>query len=168
MTDINIEKDDELLEDVEEDEKKNSRSRKTKGRGFGQSSQKDQEDRYTGNQANFETLDDGSKSGPLKSIEGYIIFVTGVHEEATEDDLLDKFSEFGEVKNLQLPLDRRTGFVKGYALLEYATVEEAEAAIKGLDNKEFMDHTIHVDWAFSKGASKSRTSGRGNKRFTRH
>ena len=59
-------KDDELLEDVEEDStKENARSRRTKGRGFG-SNQKDQEERYTGNQANFETLDDDSKTGPLK------------------------------------------------------------------------------------------------------
>jgi RNA-binding protein 8A len=51
-----------------------------------------------------------------------VICVTGVHEEAQEDEIVDKFSEFGDVKNIQMNLDRRTGFVKGACVCECVCV----------------------------------------------
>jgi len=169
--------DDEEVNDAQKGQRKAKGSktddsgRKLKGRGFGNDNDESIEERYSGKSSEFEQIDDQNTTGPLRSVEGWLIFITGVHEEASEDDIHDKFSEFGEVKNLHLPLDRRTGFVKGYALVEYETKEEAEEALKATDGTDFMESVIHVDWAFSRGpsgkAGKSKNTGRGAKRYTR-
>ena len=125
--------------------------RRVKGRGAMGSSATT----MTGSDQQFESIQSkGSTRGPLKSVEGWIIFVTGVHEEAQEEDVHDKFADFGDIRNLHLNLDRRTGFVKGYALIEYANQSEAQGAIDEMDGAVIMGQPIHVDWAFRAGPSR--------------
>mmetsp|Transcript_29026 Transcript_29026/g.67556 ORF Transcript_29026/g.67556 Transcript_29026/m.67556 type:complete len:148 (+) Transcript_29026:106-549(+) len=136
----------------DEPEERRGGSRKVKGRGAAAD-----DDRYAGSAGVFEGLaDDGDDSGPAKSIEGWVVLVSGVHEEAQEDDVFEAFATFGDIKNLHLNLDRRTGFVKGYAFIEYDKKQEAAASIKGMDGQTLLDSRLSVDWAFAKGPGAAR------------
>ncbi|CAE8643361.1 unnamed protein product [Polarella glacialis] len=135
-------------EEVPEEGTKTS-GRKVKGRGG------ENDDRYAGKAGQFDSLQQGDEEGgPARSIEGWVVIVSGVHEEAQEDDVFEAFSEFGEIKNLHLNLDRRTGFVKGYAFIEYESKQEADAAIKGLDSQALLDQKLSVGWAFTKAGGR--------------
>eukprot|EP00475_Leptophrys_vorax_P005747 TRINITY_DN13477_c0_g1_i2.p2 TRINITY_DN13477_c0_g1~~TRINITY_DN13477_c0_g1_i2.p2 ORF type:complete len:223 (+),score=1.98 TRINITY_DN13477_c0_g1_i2:68-670(+) len=136
-------------------------ARRTKGRGFRDAMEVERGGDRVGGRG-FESLDSSGGPGPQRSVEGWIVLVTGVHEEAQEDDVHEMFAEFGEIKNLHLNLDRRTGFVKGYALVEYETRQEAAAAIEQLNGADLLTQPVAVNWAFVAGP-KGRGGGGGRR-----
>jgi RNA-binding protein 8A len=70
--------------------------------------------------------------------------------------------------SLTLAIQRRTGNVLGYSLIEFETKDEAQKAINNINGKEFMENILSVDFAFiapPKISKSSRHSSRsGGKR----
>ena len=66
------------------------------------------------------------RPGPPKSVEGWFLLVTGVHEEAQEDDIWDAFTEYGQVKSVCVNLDQKTGLVNGYTMVEFEKFADAQ------------------------------------------
>jgi len=82
-----------------------------------------------------------------------------------EDDIRTLCSEFGEIKELKLITDFATGRSKGFAFVEFATKEAADAAIAALDQKEIDGRAIFVKVAKPKAPRGDRPSfGRGGDR----
>jgi len=75
------------------------------------------------------------------------VYVGNLSYEVTQSDLTDTFAEYGTVKRVQLPTDRETGRLRGFAFVEMETDAEEEAAIAALDGAEWMGRDLKVNKA---------------------
>jgi RNA recognition motif-containing protein len=93
------------------------------------------------------------------------IYVGNLSYEVTEADLTDVFTEYGSVKRVQIPTDRETGRIRGFAFVEMAAEEEETAAIEALDGAKWMGRDLKVNKARPKedrgGGGFSDRGGRG-------
>ncbi|BAY79159.1 RNP-1 like RNA-binding protein (plasmid) [Nostoc linckia NIES-25] len=90
------------------------------------------------------------------------IYVGNLSYEVKEDDLRQVFSEYGTVKEVQLPIDRETGRVRGFGFVQMESDAEEAAAIEALDSAEWMGRSLKVNKARPKTDGGSSGGRRGN------
>jgi RNA recognition motif-containing protein len=84
------------------------------------------------------------------------IYVGNLSFNATEEDLQELFSQYGEIKRIQMPVDRETGRFRGFAFVEMQEDSQETAAIEALDSQEFLKRPLKVNKARPKEPRQSR------------
>lgn len=75
------------------------------------------------------------------------IYVGNLTWDATSDDLLQLFQEFGTVGRAQVVSDRETGRSRGFGFVEMPNDAEAQNAIDSLNDKPFRSRRLRVNEA---------------------
>lgn len=75
------------------------------------------------------------------------IYVGNLSYEVTQDALSAVFAEYGAVKRVQLPTDRETGRLRGFAFVEMSSEDEETKAIEALDGAEWLGRDLKVNKA---------------------
>lgn len=76
-----------------------------------------------------------------------ILYVGGLADEVSEDVLRSAFAPFGDVVDIQIPLDYETEKHRGFAFVEFELPEDAAAAIDNMNESELYGRTIRVNLA---------------------
>ncbi|CAN4102790.1 unnamed protein product [Withania somnifera] len=75
------------------------------------------------------------------------LFVSGLSKRTTSEGLREAFAKYGEVDYARVVTDRVSGYSKGYGFVKYATLEHAEAGIKGMDGQFLDGWVIFAEYA---------------------
>lgn len=73
------------------------------------------------------------------------IYVGNLSYETTKEDLCQEFEAFGEVKSVDIIVDKYSGQSRGFAFVEMASVSEGQAAINSLNGKTMGNRTLIVN-----------------------
>lgn len=91
------------------------------------------------------------------------LFVGNLPFSATETQLKDLFGQHGEVVSVNIVTDRFTNRPRGFAFVEMATDEAAQAAIAGLNGYTLEDRALNVNEARERTESRSSFGGRSQR-----
>ena len=75
------------------------------------------------------------------------IYIGNLSFQAEQEDLIELFNQYGEVKQCSLPLDRESGRKRGFAFVEMKDEVDEQKAIDDLQNVEWMGRQIRVNKA---------------------
>ncbi len=74
------------------------------------------------------------------------LYVGNLSYSVRDDDLQQKFGEFGDVQSAKVMMDRDTGRSKGFGFVEMGSADQAESAIRGMNgqNVDGRDMVVNV------------------------
>ncbi|CAG8908881.1 unnamed protein product [Penicillium egyptiacum] len=75
------------------------------------------------------------------------IYVGNLSWSTNDESLRQAFSEFGQIVDSIVMVDRETGRSRGFGFVTYSSAEEAEAAITALNEQELDGRRIRVNLA---------------------
>jgi len=75
------------------------------------------------------------------------LYVGNLSFDVIENDLQDLFSQHGPVNAVDLIMDKMSGRPRGFAFVNMATKEGADAAIQALNGKEWKGRALTVNEA---------------------
>jgi RNA recognition motif-containing protein len=79
------------------------------------------------------------------------LYVGNINFQVSNHELADAFSEFGEVVNAKIVIDRETGRSKGFAFVEMVDSEGGNAAISGMNGAMLRGRPLRVNEARPRG-----------------
>jgi RNA recognition motif-containing protein len=92
------------------------------------------------------------------------IFVGNLPWSATDEELKQKFSEFGTVISARIMMDKMTNKSRGFGFVDMEDAD-MQKAIAGMSGQKWGDRELTVNEA--KPRSESRNSGGGRRDFSR-
>ncbi|MBU0553442.1 RNA-binding protein, partial [Myxococcota bacterium] len=81
---------------------------------------------------------------------GNKLFVGSLAWATNDDGLRAAFEPFGEVTDAKVITDRETGRSRGFGFVTFATSEEAQAAIQGMDGQDIDGRSVKVNEALER------------------
>ncbi|HEU4730278.1 MAG TPA: RNA-binding protein [Kofleriaceae bacterium] len=93
------------------------------------------------------------------------LYVGNLPYHATEDLISQHFATSGEVKAVNLMIDRMSGQSRGFCFVEMATEDAAQKAIADLNGKDFAGRSLRVDVAEERRPGGGGGGGGGGRGF---
>jgi len=94
---------------------------------------------------------------------GKKLYVGNLPFSATDQSLLDLFSQCGTVDSANLIMDRESGRSKGFGFVEMSSEEEAQAAINKFHGAELQGRPMTVNEAKPMAPRENRGGGAGGR-----
>lgn len=88
--------------------------------------------------------DEQKKEGHLDNYSYTKVYITNIPYDTDEDELCEFFNQFGEVVSVKIPRQFQTGYIRGFAYIEFGKPEDAAVAIRNSSKHELKGRKIYI------------------------